>query len=394
MKNRILSTILVAVTAITLAFQPNVEIESQTTGVESIDVNEHGYDVSDSWDFGDPGYKTPICIEWEGAYGIRLDGSVKNTLKYAVYSHVADGTMLCKDLKVYKINLDPTCFNRKEKEKDISNSLKLNSDTDDTFRSIDISKLEDGLYKMEATFPSSDWGTHKVSGEFLIQNGKADIVRRNANHYDEFQEFMKQADPKKCLDTSNLCYPTLYNVHRVKELEKISDEIIKHPEWTDKMKVFVIASYIKNHYAYDDYKVDVLNKEKGISSRAKENGGNYDDPMNFCPDNHVGVCWDFTNIFAIMCRHQGIPCTSLENKQHTFNAVYVDEEWYAVDMTPIVDMHCFTKDYSEENWKRYTGGSDWSKLGYYDITMVTYGEELWHYGYSDYLTNYNEKYGG
>ena len=49
--------------------------------------------------------------------------------------------------------------------------------------------------------------------------------------------------------------------------------------------------------------------------------------------NHVGNCYDYANIMTIMCRHLGIPCTTVENSYHTANAVWMDGEWVCIDVS-------------------------------------------------------------
>ena len=53
-----------------------------------------------------------------------------------------------------------------------------------------------------------------------------------------------------------------------------------------------------------------------------------------------GICYDFTTLFAAMCRSQDIPCAVakgyLGGSYHAWNMIYMDEEWIAVDMTASV----------------------------------------------------------
>ena len=54
---------------------------------------------------------------------------------------------------------------------------------------------------------------------------------------------------------------------------------------------------------------------------------------------HKGVCYDFSNLFAALCRSQNIPCyvvdgTSYETAaQHTWNRVYYNNSWWDMDVT-------------------------------------------------------------
>jgi len=79
-----------------------------------------------------------------------------------------------------------------------------------------------------------------------------------------------------------------------------------------------------------------------------------------------------------MCRQAGIPCTSLDNKDHTINAVYMNGEWVTIDVTALMTKECNSEDTSESNWYR-TGSSNWSKYGNYE-TMPYINYEIWRYG--------------
>lgn len=53
-----------------------------------------------------------------------------------------------------------------------------------------------------------------------------------------------------------------------------------------------------------------------------------------------GICFDFANLYAALCRSQGIPCCILdgrrigsESDQHVWNRVYYDGTWWNLDVT-------------------------------------------------------------
>lgn len=57
-----------------------------------------------------------------------------------------------------------------------------------------------------------------------------------------------------------------------------------------------------------------------------------------------GVCYDFSNLFATLCRSQNIPCyvvhgISYESTaRHTWNRVYYNGSWWDVDVTNDIDV--------------------------------------------------------
>lgn len=54
---------------------------------------------------------------------------------------------------------------------------------------------------------------------------------------------------------------------------------------------------------------------------------------------HKGTCYDFSHLFAAMCRSQGVPCYVVDGTaysgigNHTWNRVYYDGSWWDIDLT-------------------------------------------------------------
>ncbi|MBQ2785825.1 MAG: transglutaminase domain-containing protein [Oscillospiraceae bacterium] len=53
-----------------------------------------------------------------------------------------------------------------------------------------------------------------------------------------------------------------------------------------------------------------------------------------------GVCYDFSNLFAALCRSQNIPCYVVDGTpydrstaSHTWNRVYYNNSWWDLDVT-------------------------------------------------------------
>ena len=106
------------------------------------------------------------------------------------------------------------------------------------------------------------------------------------------------------------------------QTEKLADEICAGCD-TDEEKVQAIYQWIIHNYEYDyDYNafIQYFNIRKTLHT-------------------HKGVCYDFSNLFAALCRSQNIPCcvvdgTSYETAaQHTWNRVYYNDSWWDVDVT-------------------------------------------------------------
>lgn len=123
-------------------------------------------------------------------------------------------------------------------------------------------------------------------------------------------------------------------------LDKSSE--ITEPEWTDAHKAMAIYNYIIENLAYDHWTVS-----EGANSRAflyEDYTGTY-----FTSQTRAGVCEDFAQIFAIMCRGQGIPAFAVENSTHAMSVCYIKDygRWLTIDTTVDLFRALYREDTSE-----------------------------------------------
>ena len=107
------------------------------------------------------------------------------------------------------------------------------------------------------------------------------------------------------------------------QTEELADEICAGCE-TDKEKVKAIYQWIIHNFEYDyDYNafIQYFNVRRTLHTRK-------------------GVCYDFSNLFAALCRSQNIPCYVVDGTpydrslaDHTWNRVYYNNSWWDVDVT-------------------------------------------------------------
>ena len=197
---------------------------------------------------------------------------------------------------------------------------------------------------------------------------------------DAWNKLIGNLDPDTCLDmwVGNKDVPITYptsgqngNCNHVQKWCDKSEEIIKHDDWSDELKVYALVMWMNRNLAYDNYRVDTLKN----TSRATK-AGKWNDDSLFTYGNNVGQCWDFANILTIMCRHQGIPCTTVENYGHAVNAVWLRDEWVAIDVSELVGYHCYTKDTNKDGWKKFRNDTYHRRFGYFDSNMETYNQSI------------------
>ena len=106
------------------------------------------------------------------------------------------------------------------------------------------------------------------------------------------------------------------------QTEELADEICAGCE-TDEEKVQAIYQWIIQNFEYDyDYHAIIQYFNVRQTLRTQK-----------------GVCYDFSNLFAALCRNQNIPCYVVDgapydsSANHTWNRVYFNGSWWNVDVT-------------------------------------------------------------
>lgn len=104
---------------------------------------------------------------------------------------------------------------------------------------------------------------------------------------------------------------------------ELADEICANCN-TDEEKVKAIYEWMIHNFEYDyecEPIVQYFNVRKTLSTRK-------------------GICYDFSHLFAALCRSQNIPCYVVDGDKrdnaqyhHTWNRVYFDSSWWNIDVT-------------------------------------------------------------
>ena len=113
------------------------------------------------------------------------------------------------------------------------------------------------------------------------------------------------------------------------ESQALLDEICADAA-SDKEIAFAAYNWILNNCMYDDDFEPVFqcfNVKRTLSLKS-------------------GICYNFANLFAAICRSQGVPCYCLDGikktdtqMQHSWNRVYFDGTWWNLDLSYDVARH-------------------------------------------------------
>ena len=97
---------------------------------------------------------------------------------------------------------------------------------------------------------------------------------------------------------------------------------------TDEEKVVAIYNYMAGRYSYDYKLANEITSGK---------------ITKYIPDTAAtligttGMCYDFSSLFAAMCRSEGIPCALTKgyagSSYHAWNKVNLNGSWYQIDLT-------------------------------------------------------------
>lgn len=117
-----------------------------------------------------------------------------------------------------------------------------------------------------------------------------------------------------------------------------SSELVED-DWTDAHKIMTFYNYVIDNFAYDDWAV-----AQGSNNRCFEYAdftGKY-----YISQTHVGVCEDFSQVIAIMCRAQGIPSLVLGSTKHATTVVYIEDygRWFLIDSTADIENDAYQED--------------------------------------------------
>lgn len=186
----------------------------------------------------------------------------------------------------------------------------------------------------------------------------ANISRTSdAVRYHEYRLLSKETrerfhvTPENSTFTSPIYYPIVpLNDKEKLDVEpwmKLSNELVE-PDWTDARKVATYYRWLIENVAYDHWLVN----DTDVKLRAKYH---HDYTGTWCVSKtRVGICHDYAQILAIMCRAQGIPAIVLSDSSwspHAWNDIYLSDynRWILVDCTPDVMYGCYSEDY--EQWR-------------------------------------------
>lgn len=315
-------------------------------------------------------YKTYIESEW-GVH-IQTNGT---EIKCTPYNHGLDDVTV-KGMEFWECDESPKSL-----------AEVTNAAWDKTIR-FDLSKCENGIYLVRLYITGKDIALKRIDCELLYMNSNAYTCCSVARNVDEpveisarLRSLHRWTDPLKpgdCLSLEGLTYPSSGEkgvVNNVKDIAKFSHTLI-NDEWSDEYKVYVFTNWLISNVAYDMWRNSINGHSRAFTYNC------YTKPEYFMWTNHVGVCWDYTNALAIMCRENGIPATSIDTETHTWNLIYINGQWESIDLCSINKYNSYDKVPNKKNWEHcsYRSWFDYAVCPKRTIfEVLTTGNQMWTY---------------
>lgn len=119
------------------------------------------------------------------------------------------------------------------------------------------------------------------------------------------------------------------------EINRIMSAIITN-DMTAEQKIKAFHDYIINNTVYDSTNADKIKSNQEI-----DNAANSHNAYGLLY-NHVSLCGGYSDVMAIFLDKIGIPNIKVSNNTHVWNLVYLNNQWYHLDLTwddPVVDTH-------------------------------------------------------
>lgn len=188
----------------------------------------------------------------------------------------------------------------------------------------------------EFTFYCDDEYTDCISDVEELSSDTTSLTIIN-NFVNPFNSFNKLYISTNSMGKINIMVDKLYSSEEITYTEDKIDNIISQVitnNMTTNKKIKVFHDYIINTTIYDeDRSNEIKNKiyNANIFNSHKASG---------ILENHIALCSGYTDVMAVFLNTIGVPNFKVSNNDHIWNAVYIDNAWYHLDLTwddPVTD---------------------------------------------------------
>lgn len=157
-----------------------------------------------------------------------------------------------------------------------------------------------------------------------------DILSNINNFVHPYNSYNKLYITTNNLGKINIQVQKLYSKAEQEEinnaLEVIKKDIIKG-NMSNKEKIKAFHDYVINNTVYDE------ERSKTMDENTNANNLNESHKANGVLNSHIALCSGYTDLMAIFLNSIGVLNHKISNEEHIWNAVYLDNNWYHLDLT-------------------------------------------------------------
>lgn len=332
----------------TVPASESVAEETQTAGVATWHASSKEHDITVNsiltyedgaiWNFADctavgAGVNSDIAVPSEADYGFIVTVLDSNSVDITAYNNSDEYIV------PVKVTAELSTGNLETKE------------SYDTYTIAGYDDCSNGFGTVSVSFSN---GRTLVAGVFK-ENGRLYAVNINSNKtiatnaVDRrlvLAKLMQDAGitEEDCVSTDPIYYP-IVPVNKGEATDtaywvKKSSELVED-DWTDAHKIMTFYNYVIDNFAYDDW--IIVQNDKARCFYYNDFSG-----RRYISNTNVGVCEDFSQVIAIMCRAQGIPALVLHNMTHAVTVAYIEDysRWFLIDSTDDIENDAYQEDYT------------------------------------------------
>lgn len=296
------------------------------------------YEDSAIWNFADctavgAGVNSDIAVPAEADYGFIVTVLDNDCVALTAYNNSAD------DIAPVRVTAGLASGEVKINGTQLIYAITGYADCDDGFGVIDVKFSNNRILTA---------GVFKENGRLYAVNvnKNKDIAAGAVDRRLVLAQLMEEAGITEadCVSTDPIYYPIVpVNKGEVTDTAywvAKSSELVED-DWTDAHKIMTFYNYVIDNFAYDDW--IIAQNDKARCFYYNDFSG-----KRYISNTNVGVCEDFSQVIAIMCRAQGIPALVLHNKTHAVTVAYIEDysRWFLIDSTDDIENDAYQEDYT------------------------------------------------
>lgn len=164
-----------------------------------------------------------------------------------------------------------------------------------------------------------------------------DILSNINNLVHPYNSYNKLYVTTNSLGKVNIRIEKLYSSSDIEYVNSRIDEIkaeILNNDMKDRDKIKAFHDYVINNTVYDSDRAEELKENIATPNTSESN------KATGVLQNHIALCSGYTDLMAIFLSDIGISNYKIATKDHVWNAVYLDNNWYHLDLTwddPVVN---------------------------------------------------------